>query len=282
MKNSEGTTIKKCKIRMATTHVDLHGERLSLEVLNNLACQINERYLPISVNHDIRQPTVGRLVSAEVVKMEDGEYAVDGIGELFEPTDTLASLIGDGRKMNIEVDDVETFSVHCDRSFRNEEGKVLLQELEDLSGQKPQPTIKKALEPISILVIGVGIFALGGIAAGFFSKFGEDIYDKLKKTLANYYKKKTSADQILDFRFSTEKNNKVFEVHVLISSPSEEIINDFFSEGISKIDKTLDFLDSELAKVDVAQVVLQYKDKELTFSYAVRSDCVPLSFTKSK
>ena len=266
---------------MATTYIDRHGDRFSLEALNSLASQINERYLPINVNHDIRQPTVGRLVSAEVVKMPDGEYAVDGIGELFEPSDTLASLTGDGRKMDITVDDVETFSVHYDRAFMNEEGRKLLQELEDLSGQKPRPTIKKAFEPTSILLIGVGIFALGGIATGFFSKLGEDLYDKLKKTLVTYYEKKTSADQILDFRFSIEKNNRVFEVHVLISSPTEQIINDFFSEGIGKIDETLDFLYSELAK-DVARVVLEYKDNKLTFSYAVRSDCVPLSFTKSK
>jgi hypothetical protein len=213
--------------------------------------------------------------------MPDGEYAVDGISEIFEPSDTLASLTGDGRKMNIEVDNVETFSVRYDRAFMSEEGKELLQELEDLSGQKPQPTIKKALEPISILLIGVGIFSLGAIGTGFFSKLGEDLYEKLKKTLVNYYEKKTSADQILDFRFSIEKNNRVFEVHVLMSSPTEQIINDFFSEGISRIDETLDFLYSELAK-DVARVVLEYKDNKLTFSYAVRSDCVPLSFNKSK
>lgn len=266
---------------MVTTHVDLHGERISLEALNSMARQISEKYLPININHDIRQPPIGRVVSAKVVKMPDGEYALDGIAEIFEPSDTLESLTGDGRKITVWEDDVETFSVHYDRGFLNEEGKKLLQELEDLSGQKPQPAIKKALEPISILLIGFGIFALGATATKFFSKLGEDLYDKLKKTLVNYYEKKTSADQILDFRFSIEKNNRVFEVHVLISSPTEQIINDFFDEGISKIDETLDFLYSELAE-DVAQVVLQYKDNKLTVSYAIRSDCVPLSLTKSK
>jgi hypothetical protein len=268
-------------MRMATTHVDLHGERLSLEALNSLANQINERYLPINVNHDIRQPTVGRLVSAEVVKMADGEYAVDGIGELFEPTDTLASLTGDGRKMNVAVDDVETFSVYYDRAFRNEDGKELLQELEELSGQKPNPTIKKAFEPISILLIAFGIFTLGEIGKGFFSKFGEDLYKKLKESLAKYYEKKKSTDQILDFRFSLKKDNRFFEVHVLTSSPTKQTISDFFNEGINKIDKTLDFLQSELAK-DVALVVLEYKDNEITLTYSVRSDCVPLFFKGSE
>jgi hypothetical protein len=264
---------------MATTHVDLDGDRLSLEALKSLVRQINETYLPMSVNHDIRNPTIGRLVSAEVVKMPDGEYAADGIAEMFEPSDTLASLAGDGRKMNIHTDDVETFLVYFDRGFADEKGRELLHELEELSGQKPQQTIKKALGPISILLIGVGILTLGEIGKGFFSKLGEDLYDKLKKTLANYYKQKVSADRVLDFRFSIQKNHRVIEVHVLISSPTEQTINDFFNEGITQIDKILGFLNSESAK-DVAQVVLQYKDKEITFSYAVRSDCVPLSFAK--
>ena len=63
------STIKKYKMRIATSHIDLHGERLSLEALNSLARQINERYLPINVNHDIRRPIVGRMVHAEVVRL---------------------------------------------------------------------------------------------------------------------------------------------------------------------------------------------------------------------
>jgi len=265
---------------MATTHLDLHGERLSLEALNSLVCQINERYLPIDVNHDIRKPIIGRLVSAEIVELPDGEYAVDGIGEVFEPSDAGASLAGDGRKILIKTDNVETFSVYYDRTFMNQEGKELLQELEALSGRKPQPTIKKALDPISLLLIGAGIFALGSTATGFFSKLGEDLYDKLKKTLVDYYKNKASEDKIIDFRFSIEKGDRVFEIHVLLNSPTEQIINDFFNNGLSKIDETLEFLYSELAK-DVARVVLEYKDNKLTFSYAVSSECVPISFTKS-
>lgn len=53
---------------MTTTHVDLHGDRMSLSVLESLASQIKERYLPININHDIRIPPVGRVVDAEVVK----------------------------------------------------------------------------------------------------------------------------------------------------------------------------------------------------------------------
>ena len=66
----------------------------------------------------------------------------------------------------------------------------------------------------------------------------------------------------------------------MLNSPTEQIINDFFNNGLSKIDETLEFLYSELAK-DVARVVLEYKDNKITFSYAVSSECVPVSFTKS-
>jgi len=67
----------------------------------------------------------------------------------------------------------------------------------------------------------------------------------------------------------------------MMSSPSKQTISDFFNEGISKIDKKLDFLHSELAK-DVSRVVLEYKDNDLTLTYSVRSDCVLIFSTVSE
>jgi len=56
---------------MATSHVDLHGDILSHKALESLVDQIKSQYLPINVNHDIKGHPIGRLISAEIIKLPD-------------------------------------------------------------------------------------------------------------------------------------------------------------------------------------------------------------------
>lgn len=276
--------MKKYRAIMSTTHVDLHGDKMSLEALNCLAKSVREKYLPVSINHDVRSPPVGRVASAEVVKLPDGEYGVQGTIEVFEPSDTIESLTGDGRKIPIHDKDIQRFFAHYDRSFSDAEGQGLIKRLGELSGQEPQYTIKKALEPVSVLIIAAGIFVFGSIGQGFFKKLGEDLYLKLKDTLARYYAKKTRPDQVLEFSFSAEKHEKVFEVKVLLDNPSEKTIGDFFTTGIKDIDHTLALLPEDMEK-DIAIIVLEYRDKQISISHAVRNDSVPIALyfkTKKK
>lgn len=269
--------MKRYRAIMSTTHVDLHGERMSLEALNSFVQSVREKYLPININHDDRCPPVGRVVGAEIVKLPDGEYAVQGIMEAFEPSDTIESLAGDGRKIPVLDKDIQRFLAHYDRSFSDSEGKALIQTLEELSGQEPVFTMKKALEPVSILIIATGIFVFGSIGQGFFKKLGEDLYLKLKNVLVEYYAKKTRPDQVLELSFSTNKNDNIFEVKVLLDNPSEEMLNDFFSGGITGIDHILALLPEGFEK-NMATIVLEYGDKKLLLSYAVRNDAVPITF----
>ena len=177
---------------MATSHVDLHGDILSHKALESLVDQIKSQYLPINVNHDIRGHPIGRLISAEIIKLPDGEIGVLGTAEIFEESDNLESLMGDGREIKVKSDDIQTISVSYDRSFQDLEGKELLQELSKISKDEPVFSMKKAVEPVSTLVIYARIFIAGAVATGFLRKIGYDIYDKLKNSLIKYYKKKTN------------------------------------------------------------------------------------------
>ena len=55
------------------------------------------------------------------------------------------------------------------------------------SGTEAELSLKKAFEPISILVVGIGGFVLGSIASGFVGKVGSDAYDGLKHRLVDLY-----------------------------------------------------------------------------------------------
>ena len=274
--------MKKIQIIMATSHVDLHGDMIHPKALEDAVRQIREKYLPMNIEHDIRHPPNGRIVSAEVIKLQDGAYALQGTVELFEESDSLESLTGDERKIPIRGQDIQTIVVEYNRTFRNKEGQELLYGLSQISGEieKPREIIKKALEPISTLLIGAGVFVVGSIATGFFSKLGSDAYEGLKHVLIKYFRKKISSEQILDFCFSVKQCNRTFEVHVLIVNPSEQKIDELFTNGFNGVDSLLFSL--PLSESDVARVVLEYENQRLVIRYAVRSDSVPFMFVRAQ
>jgi hypothetical protein len=269
--------MKKYKAIMTTTHVDLQGERMTIEALKSMVNGINKWYLPVNINHDIRCSPVGRVVSAQIIDLPDGEHAVEGIIETFDETDSFDSLAGDGRRMRVDIGDIEKFIVHYDHSLGSDENKSFIAELAELSGTQPQYDLKKALEPVSILVIATGAFIIGGIAQGFLKKIGEDIYSKLRDKLVDYYGSKKLPDQILDFSFIVEKNAKRFEVNVFLDNPSSEMVKEFFNSGISDIDRVLSMLPENLEN-SVSKIVLAYDGKEISLRYALRNDAVPMGF----
>jgi hypothetical protein len=271
--------MKKVQMIMATTHVDLHNECLTPEALEDAVEQLKHNYVPINYNHDIRYPPLGRVVSAEVIKLPDGEYALQATGELFEESDSPHKLAGDGREIPTSSVETQTFHIQFDRTFRDEDGQELVDRLHKLSEsvEKPAEFIKKALEPIQVLLIASGIYIVGSIAKGFLSKLGSDIYEKLRDTLIAYYRNKTP-ESILDFCFYVKEGARRVEVHVLLVNPTVENVSELLQSNFAELDEILSSL--PLQKSNVSQVVLEYKNKELSVRYAVRNDSVPLHFVK--
>lgn len=274
--------MKKIQKIIATSHVDLHGDMIHPEALKDAVRQIKEKYLPLNNEHDMRCPPIGRIVSAKVIKLQDGQYALIATAELFEESDSLESLTGDGRKIPIRGQDIQTIVVEYDRTFWDKEGQELLHELSQISGEieKPREIIKKALEPISTLLICAGVFVVGSIAKGFFSKLGSDAYEGLKNALIKYFRKKISSEQILDFCFSVKQYNRTFEVHVLAVNPSEQKLDELFTSRFSGVDNLLVSL--PLSESDVAKIVLEYENQRLLIRYAVKGDSVPFMFVREQ
>lgn len=261
-----------------TSRIDLEGDKLTLEAMEGAARQTNEQYIPFIVEHDIRYPPIGRVVSARIIRLPDGEYALQGTVELFEESDSLESLTGDGRRIPVRDQDTQTVAVEYDRAFRDEEGQQLIRELSEVSGEgeKPVEYGKKSLEPIPTLIIYSGVFLLGAVAKGFFSKLGSDVYEKIRDCLIKYYRRKTARGQVLDVCFSAKHDGGVVEVHVLVEDPSEEKLDDLFASRFGSVDSLL--LSLPLGESDTARVVLEHKDRRFVMRYAVRSDSVPLMF----
>lgn len=272
--------MRKLDATMITTHVDLVGEKLAFEGLESLAASINGYYLPFTVEHDIRNAPIGRVASATVVRLEDGEFAVKGIVEVFEQGDTLSSLRGDGRNIPVAREDVPTFNVEYDRSYETTEGRELLAALSRLSPESGTIVqVKKSIEPISTLIIATTIIGTA-IATGFFGKLGEDLYVGLKNVLkAHFGSRQESRECLLDFQFTTTRYEEPVEIHILLTNPTSDKIEALFSAGFQHLDSYLlacGGLDS------VARFVFEYKDGRVECLYVLRQDCVPLKLRRTR
>lgn len=66
----------------STTHLDYHGQRMSKKALDEFSMQIKARYMPLLDNHDFDRH-IGVHLSARVVGLEDGEYALLIVSGIF-------------------------------------------------------------------------------------------------------------------------------------------------------------------------------------------------------
>ena len=273
--------MKQFKGILATSHVDAHNEVMPVETLEAMVDQINRQYIPMGIEHDPRIPPQGRLVSAKVVPLEDSEYGVEGIGEIFEPGDSY-ELKNDGREIPVHAFDDDKLHIQFDRNYRGEEDQEAIFAIGELLDSEPQEEIKKAIDPISILTIG-GAFVLGGIANGFFGKIGSDAYDYLKDKLKGLLNRKNAVQEnheaLLVFSFWVSNGTQRFEVEVILTNPSPKEIEHFLEVGMRQIDQHVSHYYSE--DLSIRRMIFKYESDSLIFMHGVRKDAVPM-FPKQK
>lgn len=274
--------MKLIRSRVATTHTDRHNERITRECLEDMAQQVAEHYIPVMWNHDIRYPPLGRVISAEVVPLEDGEYAVETVAECWEDDDTPEVLTGDRhRSLRLRIDDdYEKFVVRYDRTFLDDDGWRLIQEIATLSGTEPREEGKKALEPVSILVIAAGAFVLSSTASGFFNKLGSDLYDTLKSKLRTFFERNPEREVLMDFEMVVQGEEHRFEVHVLVDDTTPQKIEELFNRRFDGLDRIVEAISRKVP--GTARIVLEWREGRMHLRYVVRSDGVPLFFGSLK
>lgn len=266
--------IKK-NLRLATTHLDRHGERFALGALETMVEQSNKQVIPLGSEHDPRIPPLGRVIMTELIELEDGEFAVEGVAEIFDEDFNNLTDTGN-REIPVRKYKKGTFKVVSDRNFRDEESKKDIEELKSiLNNAKTEEEIKKSLDPISILTIG-GAFILGGIANGFLGEIGADAYRALKEKLKDIYNRPKVEGQEKLFTFDTTitSGDKSVNVEVIISNPTVDDIQKFFDEGIKQLDQVLPhhFEGDNGFK----RIVFEYKADNLEVKFAVLKNGVPV------
>jgi hypothetical protein len=259
---------------ITTTHLDAHGERMALSALEDMVKHIMDGIVPIGVEHDPRNSPIGRVISAEIVQLEDGEYGVKGIFELFDCELSDLTDLG-GRIVIIKEFETEKLSLYYDRSFDNPDGQREIEELRKiLNTDSSIYEIKKSLDPITILTIG-GSFFLGAIASGFFGEIGADGYNLLKQKLGEISNSKQidTREFILIFEFTVTNAEIKNDILVILSNPSEDDVDSAIKE-FPKLDEILPKLFA--LNPDIKQYVFEYKEGGVKLKYSVDKYGIPL------
>lgn len=248
------------------------------EIINALE-KHKDDYIPLTIGHDVRKPPVGRIWPTTVTVDDDGTYLLQAKGEVFEELDDLDSIPKGKRVVRIQAEEVETFQAIGNQTFEEDEDIAdLYRELQHLgSGEVNQAYRENSVDPISLLIIGCGVFVLQGISNGFFSKLGEDLYEALKLKLKNIYARKRlkEKEQLLLFKlFITSSAGKTVEVNIVITNPSCEDIDGFFNFVPAMLDTMLPQI--PIDDLDLCRVVFSYQFAELKVLYGLRSDSIPV------
>ena len=266
--------MRRLQVVVATTHLDRHNERLSLEGLESMRENVRSSFVPFIFNHDPRSAPMGRVIDAKITALPDGEHALEAEIEAFE-SGPIPPLRTD-RSMHFRELPRDSLVLTIDRSFSRPEFQDAVGAIAQEFGTPVQFEGKKALEPIAVLMISAGTLALGSFYKSFFSRLGENAADLVTQKLKEMFSPRQKGDDvpILRFDFEFEHEGVSRRAEVILTGPSGVDINAFLKDGLERLDRVLPLYVG--GPEGFVKYVFSYSQGELTFRFAVRSDAVPL------
>ncbi len=258
---------------VATSAVDADGDQLTEQSLRALVDQMNDGWMPVVLEHDPRNPPVGRVVAAKLVRRPDESFAVESEFELFENGDEIP--LSEDRK---EPDVERNFAVMFDRSYKDRADRANVEELAKILGGRVKQEFNKSVEQISVLTV-FGLWAISQLAGGFLQKLGADGFDAFKAVLKRIFSKAKGGEQLLLFKFAFEQDGVSGVATVILTNPMPADIDAVLSDGLAQLSAFLakDFV----GELGMREITYEYRDRTLQFSFAVRRDAVPLTPKRS-
>lgn len=236
--------------------------------------QANSSYIPFGVEHDPRIAPLGRIRKARLIPMQDGQCAVEGDIEFFDPEETIPLA---GTQRAVALPSLEEPAIGYDRSYRDGVNQKIIRDVAKLLGSKPKQEFKKSLDPVSVLEI-LGLFIIGQFSGGFLQKVGADVFDSVKSKLKTLTKTGPKG-QLISFHFYAEHKNRKVAVEVILTSPTPEDIQKFFNAHLPLL---YEALNPVLETENLSKLVLESKSGKIELLHGVRSDAVPIKFKPSK
>lgn len=260
---------------IATTRLDLHGDRFTRESFERVVQAMSTRYVPMLWNHDPRHPPLGRSIRGEIEQLEDGEWGLVAVSEVFEVND--APPLGD-RDMTRRETGPDVLAIVFDRTYRDDHDQALFEELKS-HGFRVEVEEKKAVEPLSILLLAAGA-AAGMFAAGFLNKMGSDAWDAAKAATQRLLRRKREqhAEHLFIFELQLHRSAGPLSIRVILDTPTDELLLAFWNVGLTALEREALLL-ARSAPDEWRICVYAFTETGLVPQYAVRRDCFPLRFS---
>ena len=257
----------KKEVIASTTHVDRDGDKMTLDALVGNIEQIRSHFIPVMVEHDPRIPPLGRIDSACIEFLDDGEYALKTTLEIFDEETLLQP--SEKREMILEYNNIlpGKIQIDYDRSYKTQKGKI--DDIVKIVGGKCSLHLRKSMDPISILTI-VGVFAVSQISSGFFKKIGSDVYDMLKNIIKNRQNK--NKENILQFKIIDLQQKIIVEIN--ITNPDKHNMDIFYKKIVPKLDNIV--LNDLSGHTDIRKVVYEYYNSNFKLLFFIGKDCIPI------
>lgn len=222
---------------LASTHVDLHGERIPLEALQSFVNAINSTSaIPVSLQHDPTIPPLGKVLKATFERTEDGEHEVVGAMEVFDdPTpitlaDGTAVLRASSRKdsrpfVSVPRELPETTEVAYDR--RNFESRATVTEFLDSITAipfTPRTLVRKAWipDPQLVITLSASIASYSGLRK-IVERVGDKLADRISDDVSRLYDLVREA--VIGFaQHAIPKNRPITYVLIVPTEPRVELV----------------------------------------------------------
>lgn len=88
------------------------------------------------------------------------------------------------------------------------------------------------------------------------------------------YGRKREEDRFVDFRLTADTGQRRLEVHVIVSEPISEELEELFSRQFMGLDVIVE--SACKGERNVAKVVVQWSDGKMALLYSLRTDGVPM------
>lgn len=222
----------------STTHKDLQGDILTKECLTQMADDINNAPFATGagVDHDLLALPIGKTISAEVVPLDDGEFALNITQEMFENYRIVKLNNGERYVKSNSLTDTRPYANLFDDTcsdltisvgsvnFSEESYKEFCNSLDE--SIKLQANIRKSIipDPEIIITLAVGTFFLN-TTKGIAEKVSVDmisIYDVIKRTIKNYSKYINPNQRIPTYVFQDFYND--IAIQMIVKSDDLDIV----------------------------------------------------------
>lgn len=247
---------------ITTTNTDLHGERLTKEELYHLFEQMADPYI-MNQEHDTAKPPICKGYNKKFYQLADGEWAISMDIDVFDEEQFKRykgfSITFSNGRYTVNQDNKPDIEIRFNPRIFDRDDILKMAELSTEAVQIDVVELKqKGWEVPAIIFLS---FATGAIASGFFSKFGGDIYDVVKKQIiqvAGRLKKDKNVEPIFNITFYSEYQNNPLKV--IISAKLEDF--PLLEEKNNLVQSLLNYITKVIGALHIHTIALEVCDND--------------------